>query len=131
MKVRLLFAMENSKDYSSWLFDDNFKVSMVSLGKSKDLVVIIEGLASADYRAFLNTLEIVQLAGSPLAPMIVAEPEDASIDLSANEDEIVDLECRYKSSQQPVVKWYKVSSGGDVLLIQNGNSVVYELEIFK
>ncbi len=105
--------LENTKEYESWLFDKNFAISQISLSDDKDLVVVVEGLAAADYRAFLNTLEIVKLGRSPLMPVIVSEPQDLYINNSEFDDHIV--ECRFKSSTLPTAKWYKsVAEGNDI-----------------
>ena len=117
-------VMTNSNNFSSWSFDENFVVPIVVLGKGKDLVVVVEGLESADYRAFLNTLEIIYLASSPLAPVVVSEPEDVSVDLSNAGAIDVCFECRVKSQEQPIVSWYKLNETGEILVGQNGEDGV-------
>ena len=121
-------VMVNSKDYSQWLIGSNFVVPMAEVNKGMDLVVVVEAMAGADYRAFLNTLEIVQLASSPMAPAVIANPKDVSVDLQISEKSKFEFECEFKSAMVPEVSWYKVSEGGDVLLGEDDGFAVAVLE---
>lgn len=107
--------MDNTRQFASWLFHENFAVPMVSLGKDKDMVVVVEGLSDASYRAFLNTLEIVQVAGSPLTPQVTAPPQSVSV-FSASDPQYkgpVTLTCRFKSVTAPTTTWHKTVDGGN------------------
>ncbi len=113
-------ALVNSKEDSSWMFDENFIAPIVSVDKGNDLVIVVEGLAGSEYRAFLNTVEIVQLASSPLAPVAVIEPQSFQIDLSGQSNvQNASFDFVFKSPLPPVINWYKVNGDDDILLVEN------------
>ncbi len=105
--------LDNTRETDSWLINRNFVIPTVSLGKDKDLVVVVEGLSDAGYRAFLNTLEIVQIASSPLAPVVTEHPESVKVYAGTDprSEGPVTLTCRSKSPAAPTVKWYKYIDG--------------------
>jgi hypothetical protein len=71
--------MDNTRQSDGWLFDKNFACPVVGISNNQDLVIIIGGLADASYRAFLNSLEIVKVAGSPQAPRVSSHPESIKV----------------------------------------------------
>ncbi len=107
--------MANTRQSGSWLFEENFAVPVVHVKKDRDLVVVVEGRSDASYRAFLNTLELVPVAGSPLSPQITAHPENVSVFSAAypQSDGTATLTCRFKSATAPTAIWYKLVDGGD------------------
>jgi len=116
--------MDNTRETESWLASRNFVLPIVNLGKDKDLVLVVEGLSDAGYRAFLNTLEIVQIAASPLAPLVTKQPE--SIKVYAAEDPRSKgpavLTCRSKSPVMPTIEWYKYIEGAaDQQIVQSAD----------
>jgi hypothetical protein len=48
---------------SSWQFGDNFVAETFEVVGEQDLVIVVEGISANELRGFLNTLEIVKLAG--------------------------------------------------------------------
>jgi hypothetical protein len=117
--------MRNTRETSAWLCNSNFVVAAAEVVKGQDLVIAVEGLAEADYRAFVNTIEIVQVAQSPLAPVISAEPQDLSIDMRSETEAV--LSCKVKSPAAPSISWYKYSSADDDILMDAGSVAVAEL----
>ncbi len=110
-------TLTNTRQSDAWAVGSNYAAPVVSLAKNKDLVVVIEGLEDADYRAFLNMLQIVQLAVSPLAPVITAQPQSIQVCSSSDPRSTgpAELSCEWKSASPPTVTWLKAISGGGVL----------------
>lgn len=115
--------MANTRQSASWLFNENFAVPVVSVQKDKDLVVVVEGRSDAGYRAFLNTLELVPLAGSPFSPQVTAHPQDVSLFADGQ----ATLTCRFKSATQPAVTWYRTVEGGTAVTMDQPDDPAVEI----
>ncbi len=98
--------LENQKDNDSWLVNQNFAIAQSGYTSGNDIIIVVEGLESAGYRAFINTLEIVPLAISPLAPKVVVEPESQTVALNGS-DNSATFTCCFKSSSSAAVRWYR------------------------
>lgn len=112
--------LANTRQSDAWVFGSNFAAPVVSLTKGKDLVVVVEGLADAGYRAFLNTLEIVQLVVSPLSPVITVQPQSVEVCSSADPQCAgpAVFSCEWKSASASTVTWLKMTDGGVIDLGQ-------------
>lgn len=62
---------------AAWRHRESLVAETIAIGANQDLVLVVEGLTAGEMRGFINTLEIVKLAG-PLSPDV-------------NRDGIVDL----------------------------------------
>jgi hypothetical protein len=105
--------MDNTRQSDAWLFDKNFVSPLVAISKNQDLVVVIEGLTDAAYRAFINSLEIVKVAGSPLAPAVSSGPKSIKVYPAGNPfyEGPAEFSCGFKSLLPPAVRWYKSAAG--------------------
>jgi hypothetical protein len=62
---------------SSWQFGDNFAADTFEVVGEQDLIIVVEGITPNELRGFVNTLEIVKLAG----PMSADINRDGAVDI--------------------------------------------------
>lgn len=62
---------------SNWLLGDNYAAETFEIFGDKDLVIVVEGITANELRGFINTLEIVKLAG----PLSADLDRDGDVDI--------------------------------------------------